>query len=177
MIFVTVGTHEQQFNRLLEYVDKLKEKRVIKDEVIMQTGFSTYQPVNCKWSKLFSYQEMKKKIEDARIVITHGGPSSFVAPLQMGKIPIVVPRQRKFGEHVNDHQIEFCKAVKERQKNILLVEEIAELGDMIVNYEQIINEMSFEHQNNNKRFNEKFEKIVNELFGTIDTKNDYGGMK
>ncbi len=170
MIFVTVGTHEQQFNRLLEYIDELKKKGVIQDEVIMQIGFSTYRPMNCKWSKLFSYQEMKRKIENARIVITHGGPSSFVTPLQMGKIPIVVPRQRKFGEHVNDHQIEFCKAVKERQKNILLVEEIAELEDIIVNYEKMIDEMSFERKNNNKRFNENFEKIVNELFGTIDTK-------
>ncbi len=170
MIFVTVGTHEQQFNRLLEYVDKLKAKGIIEDEVVMQTGFSTYQPVNCKWSRLLSYQDMQKNIAAARIVITHGGPSSFVAPLQMGKIPIVVPRQKQFGEHVNDHQADFCRAVKERQQNILLVEKIAELEDMIVNYEKIIDKMPVKQQSNNKRFNEEFESIVNGLSGTAVSK-------
>ena len=53
MIFVTVGTHEQQFNRLIKYVDELKGSGVITEEVIMQTGFSTYEPKYWKWSKLF----------------------------------------------------------------------------------------------------------------------------
>lgn len=41
MIFVTVGTHEQPFNRLIQKVDELKRDGVIKDDVIIQTGFST----------------------------------------------------------------------------------------------------------------------------------------
>lgn len=166
MIFVTVGTHEQQFNRLIEYVDMLKAKGVIADEIVMQTGFSTYQPVNCKWSRLLSYQEMQKNIADARIVITHGGPSSFIAPLQVGKVPIVVPRQKQFEEHVNDHQVHFCEAVKERQKNILVVKEITELEEAIVNYEKMIEKMPFKQQSNNKAFNMEFENIVNDLFET-----------
>lgn len=165
MIFVTVGTHEQQFNRLIQYIDRLKGSGVITDEVIMQTGFCTYEPVNCIWSKLLPYHEMQKNIEDARIVITHGGPSSFIAPLQIGKIPIVVPRQKQFGEHVNDHQADFCKAVEERQKNILVAFEITELENMLVNYEKIVSEMSVGQVSNNQRFNEEFKIIVNELFG------------
>ena len=51
MIFVTVGTHEQPFNRLVEYIDKLKEKGKIEEEVIIQTGYSTYQPQYCEWKK------------------------------------------------------------------------------------------------------------------------------
>lgn len=43
MIFVTVGTHEQQFNRLIEEIDRLKGNGIIKDEVIMQTGYCTYE--------------------------------------------------------------------------------------------------------------------------------------
>lgn len=166
MIFVTVGTHEQQFNRLIECIDMLKAKGVIRDEVIMQTGFSTYEPVNCKWSKLLSYQDMQKYIADARIVITHGGPSSFIAPLQVGKIPIVVPRQKQYDEHVNDHQIDFCEAVKERQKNILLVKDIEKLEYTITKYEEIVGKMPLEQHSNNKRFNIEFENIVNELFVT-----------
>ena len=52
MIFVTVGTHEQPFDRLIRKVDALKKQGVIQEEVIMQTGFSTYEPECCQWSKL-----------------------------------------------------------------------------------------------------------------------------
>ena len=82
MIFVTVGTHEQPFNRLVKAIDDLKKEGVITEEVIIQTGFSTYEPQYCKWSKLIPYQQMIKNVDDARIVITHGGPASFIMPLQ-----------------------------------------------------------------------------------------------
>ena len=107
MIFVTVGTHEQQFDRLVRCVDRLKAEGKITEEVMIQTGFSSYEPKVCKWSKLCSYQEMNEYMDQARIVITHGGPSSIMMALQRGKIPIVVPRQKRYEEHVNDHQVEF----------------------------------------------------------------------
>ncbi len=34
MIFVTVGTHEQPFNRLIRKMDELKQKHVFDDEGI-----------------------------------------------------------------------------------------------------------------------------------------------
>ena len=79
MIFVTVGTHEQPFNRLIEEVDRLKGEGIIEDEVIIQRGYSTYVPKYCKYYDLISYEEMDKYIHDANIVITHGGPASFLA--------------------------------------------------------------------------------------------------
>ena len=112
MIFVTVGTHEQPFNRLVEYMDKWAAEH--DEEVIIQTGFSTYEPENCKWSKLYPYSEMVELVEQARIVITHGGPSSFIMPLQIGKIPIVVPRKKEYDEHVNDHQIQLLEAFESK---------------------------------------------------------------
>ena len=163
MIFVTVGTHEQQFNRLIQCVDELKGAGVIQEDVVMQTGFCTYEPKNCKWSKLLPYSDMVQAVADARIVITHGGPSSFIMPLQIGKIPVVVPRQKRFDEHVNDHQLEFAKAVAERQGNLIVVEEIDQLKDVLVNYEQIVESMPAGLKSNNARFNEKLEKMVEEL--------------
>lgn len=71
MIFVTVGTHEQPFDRLIEYMDKLAA--TIEEDVVIQSGFSTYVPQNCTWKKLFSYTEMNTNVEQARVVITHGG--------------------------------------------------------------------------------------------------------
>lgn len=164
MIFVTVGTHEQPFNRLVKYIDDLKGKCAIMEDVIIQTGFSTYKPKHCIWSKLFSYQEMIENVADARIVITHGGPSSFIMPLQIGKIPVVVPRQKLFGEHVNNHQVEFSKAVAERQGNIIVVENIDELANIIAEYDSMIATMSADIRSNNKRFNEEFEKLVRSMY-------------
>ena len=48
MIFVTVGTHEQQFDRLVEAVDRLGENGDFDEEIIIQIGYSTYKPRFCK---------------------------------------------------------------------------------------------------------------------------------
>lgn len=164
MIFVTVGTHEQPFNRLVECIDKLKKDGDIQEEVIIQTGYSTYEPQHCKWQKLFPYQEMLKLVKEARIVITHGGPSSFIMPLQIGKTPIVVPRRHEFDEHVNDHQVTFSKAVAERMGTIIVVEDMDKLSETIAGYEKITNGMESGLKTNNSRFNEELEKIVDEMF-------------
>ena len=152
MIFVTVGTHEQPFNRLIKAVDELKRDGVITEDVMMQTGFSTYEPRYCKWSKLISYQDMVKNVENARIVITHGGPASFIMPLQIGKTPIVVPRQHKFEEHINDHQVEFARNVVERMGTIILVEDIEKLGKIITEYDEIVSGMRHEKYCTSKVF-------------------------
>lgn len=163
MIFVTVGTHEQQFDRLVKEIDYLKEVGMIIDEVFIQTGYCTYEPKFCEYSKLLTYKEMWEKICEAKIVITHGGPSSFIMPLQKGKNPIVVPRQLCFGEHVNDHQVEFVKFVEERHGNIVPVYDINNLGEVISNYENIISNMSAGMVSNNKNFNDRLEEIINKM--------------
>ena len=164
MIFVTVGTHEQPFNRLIKKVDELKRDGIIQENVIIQTGFSTYEPKYCEWSKLIPYQQMIKNVEAARIVITHGGPASFIMPLQIGKVPIVVPRQHKFDEHVNDHQVEFARNVAERMGTIISVEDVSELGEIIANYDEIVAGMKHEIRSNNSLFCAKFEYFVDDMF-------------
>ena len=160
MIFVTVGTHEQQFNRLVQYVDRWKKEYVIEEEVVIQTGFSTYEPKNCRWEKMFPYREMMDLVKTARIVITHGGPSSIMPVLQESKIPIVVPRQKKYDEHVNDHQVEFARNVAEKMGTIIPVEDITKLGEIIRNYDKIVAGMEHEMCSNNEKFCDEFQKIV-----------------
>lgn len=158
MLFVTVGTHEQQFNRLVEYMDRWADQH--DEEVVIQTGFSTYEPAHCRWQKLFSYSEMIRNVAEARIVITHGGPSSFIMPLQIGKIPIVVPRNHEFDEHVNNHQIDFCRKVEQLQGNIIVIEKIGELGEVIERYDEIVDKMTNGLISNNERFCKEFGEIV-----------------
>lgn len=163
MIFVTVGTHEQQFNRLIEKIDQLCENKIV-EEVVMQIGYSTYIPKNCKWSKFLSYDEMNEYVKSARIVITHGGPASFIAPIQIGKVPIIVPRQKKYDEHINDHQFEFVNKIADRMGNILVVNEIDEIEKMIIQYENIIKEINNGEFNHNKEFMNKFNMMIEEIF-------------
>ncbi len=164
MIFVTVGTHEQQFNRLVQKIDELKRDGVIKEEVMIQTGYSTYEPRYCKWEKLIPYSDMIKYVNEARIVITHGGPASFIMALQVGKTPIVVPRQHQFDEHVNDHQVEFARNVAQRMGTIIRVDDIEVLGEIITNYDQIVASMGHGMKSNNEKFNKKLGMLVDKLF-------------
>lgn len=164
MIFVTVGTHEQGFERLIKKVDDLVRDGKIKEDVIMQIGFTQYKPKYCKWEKLFPYSEMKEMMQKARIVITHGGPASFIMALQEGKTPIVVPRMSKYNEHVNDHQVDFSLAVNERYKNLIVVEDIENLGSIISDYNNLVKNMNSGTLSNNAVFNKKFKKIVDGLF-------------
>lgn len=161
MIFVTVGTHEQQFNRLIKKIDQLKKDGHIKDDVFIQTGFSDYIPESCDWKKFLSYEEMTQKIKDAKIVITHGGPSSFILPLQYGKTPIVVPRMKKYDEHVNDHQVEFCRKYNSLNNNIIVVVNVDELNSelfSIVEKKTLINSNS-----NTLIFCKRLSKVLEEV--------------
>ena len=161
MVFVTVGTHEQQFNRLVSYMDEWASTH--DEEVIIQSGFSTYEPKSAKFSKLYPYKTMVELVDKARIVITHGGPSSFIMPLQIGKVPVVVPRMKDYDEHVNNHQLDFARAVAERQGNIIVVEDVTKLGDTIDNYESIVNGMKNGLNSNSEIFCNRFEELVEKL--------------
>lgn len=126
MIFITVGTQKFQFNRLLKEIDDLCSANVIQEEIIAQVGYSTYQPANFTTYKLLQPEDMNKYVEDASILITHGGTSSIFNALKKGKKVIVVPRLSKFDEHVDDHQIEICE-VLDRKGYVSLVWDIKEL--------------------------------------------------
>ena len=164
MIFVTVGTHEQPFNRLVEKMDQLVAEGVIQEPVMIQTGYSTYEPKHCSFQKLLPYPEMERYIREARIIITHGGPASFISALQVGKTPIVVPRKSELNEHVNDHQVDFSREVAQRKNNILVVEDIEDLKDLIVNYDAAVAKLNQSEDSNNTEFCKKFQEQVEKLF-------------
>lgn len=161
MIFVTVGTHEQPFNRLIKEVDRFKKEGIVTDEVFIQTGFSTYEPQYCDWKNIISYPEMENYMNRADIIITHGGPATFMGAIAKGKKPIVVPRQEKFGEHVNDHQLDFAYQVKDRYDNIEVVEDIKTLQQFL-KQDLSISEST---TSNNKKFNEQLRQEVENIMG------------
>lgn len=163
MIFVTVGTHEQPFDRLLKCIDKMVKDGKINEEVIVQKGYTDFKMKHCKEYKLIGYSEMQQYIKDARIVVTHGGPASFLNVLAFNKIPIVVPRKKEFNEHVNNHQVDFAREVEKRMGNIIVAENEEEIEDNIIRYDEVIKRLKGKLKSNNERFIEKFEYEIKSI--------------
>ena len=104
MILIMLGTQNNSFHRLLEEVQRCIDNKIIQDEVVVQAGSTKFKSKDMKIFKLVSSQKLDKYMEDADLIITHGGVGSIVSCIKKGKKVIAVPRYRKYGEHVNDHQ-------------------------------------------------------------------------
>ncbi|KRN31270.1 hypothetical protein IV68_GL001153 [Weissella halotolerans DSM 20190] len=77
---------------------------------------------------------MDQLMNEARIVITHGGPASFMDVIAKGKQPIVVPRQEKFNEHVNNHQVDFTQQVQAKGYPMERILDVQEIEDVLKKY-------------------------------------------
>lgn len=102
MILVTLGTQKQPFTRLLDAIGNSD----INEEIIVQAGYTKYDSKKMKIFDFISYEEMGKLVDNANIIITHGGTGSIVGPLKKNKKIIAAARLSKYGEHVDDHQIQ-----------------------------------------------------------------------
>ena len=131
MIFVTVGTHEQNFDRLVRKIDELAEGKKIKDKIIIQTGYTDYKPKACKWFKFIEPEKFEQLCKKSDMIITHAGVGSIMTSLKFSKATIVVPRLKKFDEHRDDHQLQITKEL-EKQGKILAVYEINKLENTIL---------------------------------------------
>lgn len=110
MIFVTLGTQDKKFTRLLVELDRLIENKIINEEIIVQAGYtSDYQSNNMKIFDLINKDEFDKIIKDTDLLITHGGVGAILTGLKYGKKIIAIPRLKKYKEHVNDHQIQIVE--------------------------------------------------------------------
>lgn len=106
MIFVTVGSRNYPFNRLFKKLDELYEKGVLTDSMFAQIGTSTYKPKHYEYKNFISQEEFLEKVKEADIIVSHGASGSIMKALNAGKKVIAVTRLEKYGEHINDHQIQ-----------------------------------------------------------------------
>ena len=110
LILITLGTQDKKFYRLLEAVQKQIDNKKIKDEVIVQAGCSSdFKSKDMKIFDLISLEEFDNLIEKCDVLITHGGVGSIISGLKKNKKVIAAPRLKKYGEHVNDHQIQIIE--------------------------------------------------------------------
>lgn len=130
MIFVTVGTHYQGFERLVRKMDEIAAE--IDEEVVMQTGYTEYQPQNAKWFRFKDYDEILDIYKSANIIVSHAGAGTLLDSLSFEKQIIVVPRLKKFNEHIDDQQLELAEAL-ENSGRAAAVYDIEKLEEVINN--------------------------------------------
>lgn len=114
MIFVTLGSQKFPFNRLLKKIDELIDEGVITDKVFAQTGASDYRPKNYEYKDFLDRDEFAAMMSTCNIVITHGGTGAIIGAVKKGKKVIAVPRLAKYGEHVDDHQLQIIEQFREQ---------------------------------------------------------------
>ena len=110
MIFMTVGTQKFQFDRLIRSVDEYVGSKRMSDDVIAQIGNGDYIPRNFTYKRFLSNAEYDEWMEKGSIIIAHSGVATIIKGVQAGKKVIVVPRLKKYGEHVDDHQRQIADA-------------------------------------------------------------------
>ena len=152
MILVTLGTQKQQFIRLLDMIENSK----ITDKIIVQAGHTKYESKKMQILDFIDYEEMDELIDNADIIITHGGTGSIVTALKKGKKVIACPRLKKYGEHVDDHQVQIVDTFDD-VKYILKLEEDSNLDELI---KKIKREKMIKFKSNSKNF---IELIKNEI--------------
>ena len=112
MIFVTVGTTKYQFPRLLESIDHALTDTSNTESLIVQSGATNYHfqyPHTHQLSEV-SFPKLLTLLQTCRLAIIHGGASTIFQALKYSSsLPLVVPRQPKFHEHLNDHQLIFAR--------------------------------------------------------------------
>lgn len=131
MVLVLLGTQNNSFYRLLEEIQKCIDDGTIKDKVVVQAGSTKFESNNMEIFNLIEQNKFNELIEQANIIITHGGVGSIVTAVKLGKKVIAVPRLKKYGEHVNDHQIQIVETFS-KQGFIKGIKDVSELKEALI---------------------------------------------
>lgn len=114
MILVLLGTQNNSFHRLLEEIDRLIKNKVIKEEVMIQAGYTKYTSENMKILDFVSKEELEELQNKADLIITHGGVASILQSITKEKKVIAIPRLHQYQEHVNNHQTEIVELFNQK---------------------------------------------------------------
>ena len=183
MIFVSLGTQDKPFNRIIDYILKLKEEiKELEDiEIVFQIGqtklseeeknkieklnektnekkvsekIKNKEEKNITVFNMLKPEEMKKYIINSSIVITHAGVGTIMECIEHNKDIIVLPRKEENGEHVNNHQEEIAF---EMEKNGLLykVDTYEKMQEIVIELiKNSNNKKEKKYISNNEKFND-----------------------
>ena len=122
LLLVTVGTDHHPFDRLVRWADAWLAKGGAAMRCLMQTGTSAPPAGGVSWRPYLEFGALQAAMASAAAVVCHGGPGTILGARHMGAVPIVVPRQHRLGEHVDDHQVAFSRRLAADGDDIHLAE-------------------------------------------------------
>lgn len=154
MVFVSVGMQKILFNRIFEYLKYIDDLVVIQCDINNVEHRDNYEIYN-----YLTPEEMKKYIDKCDLFISHGGPSNIMYALTKNKKVIVVPRMKKYHEHINDHQIIFADYLQ--KNNYAFVAKDEKEFIKCLNSKRKLNK----YQSNYNNFKKDIEKEINRLLG------------
>ena len=101
-LFITLGTiRPYRFDAL---IDAILRTGLAGDDTVWQLGVTERGDLPGHVVDQISAVEFERHARSADVVITHAGVGTIMQLLDWGKSPVVVPRRRSAGEHVDDHQ-------------------------------------------------------------------------
>jgi len=118
MILVTVGGDTHSFLRLLNGVEKLVKCHKINDNVIFQTGYTKFQSESRQCCDFVIMDKFEELVERCTLIISHAGAGTIMMGLKYRKPVIIMPRLKKFNEHINNHQLQLTRTLAEKKKII-----------------------------------------------------------
>ena len=113
MVFITLGTQGNQFQRCLKMVEELIDELHPKQEFVAQLGNTKYKSDKIKCLDFVPEAEVKEMIGKSEIVITHAGSGALFSAIKQGKKALAVARLHKYKEMANDHQTELVRKLTE----------------------------------------------------------------
>jgi len=158
LIFVSLGTNDKSFERLLLKIDKEISLGNIRDKVIVQSGFTKFSSENMEVIDLMPMDEFKKNIETCDILITHGGVGTILDGLKLGKKIIAFPRLSKYKEHANDHQVQIIDEFY--NCGYILTGEVDDLVSLIKDSKKF---KPKKYKSNNTKFNDLIIDIIDKF--------------
>lgn len=148
MIFVTVGSQKFQFNRLIEASDELVASGAVEGGALAQTGSCTYMPKYMQFQDFLDRESFRSHMDACDVVITHGGTGAIIGAVKDGKKVIAVPRLSRYGEHVDDHQVEIVSQFAEMG----LIEPCMDPADLPAAYAHVLSKTYRSYKSNTEHF-------------------------
>lgn len=133
MIFVTTGTSKLPFARFVDEIERMASAGVFGDDrVLVQYQGGSFQPKRCELVETLSFGAMLRSVEEARLVIGHGGAGTLLLCRDHASLPILFARRASLGENHDDHQVPFCEYVA-KQGLAYYANEVADLEGLVLN--------------------------------------------
>lgn len=158
MLFVTVGSQKFQFNRLLRAVDALVSSGAVEGGAFAQTGACTYIPESFPSEAFLDRDRFGELMDASDVVVTHGGTGAIIGAVKRGKRVVAVPRLARFGEHVDDHQVEIIRQFADMG----LIEPCYDTEGLPVAYARALAGEYRAYRSNTQEFIEDLESYIDE---------------